>query len=129
MIPVQHIPPANNKRSQRIQAVLTLKARSPLEHITSVHQLGKNLDRGPPMDGAAPFLRGGMKSRRSISFSGLLGCYPGISQGPRRRLGEGEDEEGEESVEEEESEETEVSGAPEPSEAQSIALSNQPVVS
>ncbi|MBW0524675.1 hypothetical protein O181_064390 [Austropuccinia psidii MF-1] len=55
------------------------------------------------MEGAAPFRRGGMKSRRSRSFSGLLGDYPGMSEGARARLGEVEDEEGEESVEEEDS--------------------------
>ncbi|MBW0514607.1 hypothetical protein O181_054322 [Austropuccinia psidii MF-1] len=63
------------------------------------------------MEGAAPSRRGGMKSRRSRSFSGLLGGYPGVSEGARSRLGEAEDEEGEESVEEEESEETEVATA------------------
>ncbi|MBW0512315.1 hypothetical protein O181_052030 [Austropuccinia psidii MF-1] len=52
-----------------------------------------------------------MRSRRSRSFSGLLGGYPGISEGARARLGEFEDEEGEESVEEEDSGETEVSDA------------------
>ncbi|MBW0507800.1 hypothetical protein O181_047515 [Austropuccinia psidii MF-1] len=79
------------------------------------------------MEGAAPSRRGGMKSRRSRSFSGLLGGYPSISQGCRSRSGEAEDKEGEES------EETEVSdslaGAPEASEASNIAHSNQPLVS
>ncbi|MBW0520343.1 hypothetical protein O181_060058 [Austropuccinia psidii MF-1] len=58
------------------------------------------------MEGAAPSRRGGMKSRISRSFSGLLGSYPGISEGARARLGEVEDKEGEESVEEEDSGET-----------------------
>ncbi|MBW0541430.1 hypothetical protein O181_081145 [Austropuccinia psidii MF-1] len=70
-----------------------------------------------------------MKPRRSRSLSGLLGGYPGISKGPRRILGEAEDEEGEEYVEEEEEEKTEVEGAPEASEAPNIALYNQPIVS
>ncbi|MBW0460924.1 hypothetical protein O181_000639 [Austropuccinia psidii MF-1] len=56
-----------------------------------------------------------------------------LQQGPRSRLGEAEDEEGEESVEKEESEEIEVEasleGAPEASEAPNIALSNQTLVS
>ncbi|MBW0490618.1 hypothetical protein O181_030333 [Austropuccinia psidii MF-1] len=99
----------------------------------SDHQLSANLDRKPPLEGAAPSRRGGVKSRRSRSFSGLLGGYSRISQGPRRRSGEAEDEEGEESVEEEESEETEVAavleGAPEASEAPNLASSNQPIVS
>ncbi|MBW0550435.1 hypothetical protein O181_090150, partial [Austropuccinia psidii MF-1] len=60
------------------------------------------------MEVAAPSRRGGMKSRRSRSFSGLLGGYPGMTEGARARLGEFEDEEGEESVEEEDYGETEV---------------------
>ncbi|MBW0482354.1 hypothetical protein O181_022069 [Austropuccinia psidii MF-1] len=75
------------------------------------------------MEGEASSRRGGVNSRRSISFSGFFGCYPSISQGPRSRLGEAEDEEGEES------EETEVAGAPEASEAENLDHSNQPLVS
>ncbi|MBW0484866.1 hypothetical protein O181_024581 [Austropuccinia psidii MF-1] len=81
------------------------------------------------MEEASPSRRGGVKSRRSRSFSGLLGGCPSIYKGPRRRSGEAEDEEGEESVEEEESKETEVAAAPEASEAPNIAPSNQPLVS
>ncbi|MBW0475906.1 hypothetical protein O181_015621 [Austropuccinia psidii MF-1] len=85
------------------------------------------------MEGAAPSRRGAIKSRRSRSFSGLLGGYPGMSEGARARLGEAEDEEGEESVEEEDSEETEVGnaleGAPEASEAANLAHSNKPLAS
>ncbi|MBW0554707.1 hypothetical protein O181_094422 [Austropuccinia psidii MF-1] len=79
------------------------------------------------MEGEAPSRRGVVKSRRSRSFSGLLGGYPSIPQGPRSRLGEAEDEEGEES------EEVEVAaafaGAPEASESPNLALYNQPLVS
>ncbi|MBW0508570.1 hypothetical protein O181_048285 [Austropuccinia psidii MF-1] len=132
-MPVQHSPPAKNKRSQRHQAVLTPTARAPLDHTPTLHQLGANLDRGPPMGGEAPSRRGSVNSRRSRSFSGLLGGYPSIYQGPRGGLGEAEDEEGEESVEEEEYEETEVeaalAGSPEAFEAANIAHSNQPLVS
>ncbi|MBW0571219.1 hypothetical protein O181_110934 [Austropuccinia psidii MF-1] len=85
------------------------------------------------MEGAEPSRRGGMKSRSSRSFSGLLGGYPCMSEGARARLGKAEDEEGEESVEEEESEETEVetalAGVPEASEASNLSHSNQPLVS
>ncbi|MBW0578404.1 hypothetical protein O181_118119 [Austropuccinia psidii MF-1] len=126
-MPVHHSPPANNTRSQRNPAVLTPTARVALDRTPSVHQLSANLDRGPPMEEAAPSRRGGMKSRRTRSFSGLLGGYPGMSEGARARLGEAEDEE------EEESEETEVTttlaGAPEASEAANLAHSNQPLVS
>ncbi|MBW0569877.1 hypothetical protein O181_109592 [Austropuccinia psidii MF-1] len=85
------------------------------------------------MEGAAPSRRGGVKSRRSRSFSSLLGGYPRISQGTRSRPGEPEDEEGEESVEEEDSEETEVAdalaGSPEASEAPNLTPSHKPIVS
>ncbi|MBW0493497.1 hypothetical protein O181_033212 [Austropuccinia psidii MF-1] len=62
-----------------------------------------------------------MKARRTRSFSDLLGDYPGIFQGPRRRLREAEDKELEDSNE------TEVEGAPEASEAPNLSLSNQPL--
>ncbi|MBW0527278.1 hypothetical protein O181_066993 [Austropuccinia psidii MF-1] len=75
------------------------------------------------MKGEEPFRRGGIKSRISRSLSGLWGGYPSISQGPQSRLGEAEDEEGEES------EETEVAASPEDSEAQNLDLSNEPLVS
>ncbi|MBW0472426.1 hypothetical protein O181_012141 [Austropuccinia psidii MF-1] len=132
-MPVQHSPPAKNKRAKRHQAVLTPTERSSLDCTPSFHQLSKNLDRGPPMEGAEPSKIGGVKSRRSRSFSGFLGGYPITYQGPRSRSGEAEDEEGEESVEEEESEETEVAaafaGPPEASEDPNLAPSNQPLVS
>ncbi|MBW0471913.1 hypothetical protein O181_011628 [Austropuccinia psidii MF-1] len=80
------------------------------------------------MEGEAPSRRGGVKSIRSRSFYGLFGGYPGISQGPRSKLGEAEHEEGEECVEEEEFEDTEVAAAPEAPEAPNLALSNQPIV-
>ncbi|MBW0554918.1 hypothetical protein O181_094633 [Austropuccinia psidii MF-1] len=81
-MPVQHRPPANNTRSQRNPAFLTPTERVPLDRTPSVHQLSENLDRRPPMEGVAP-------SRRSRSFSGLLGGYPGISEVERARLGGG----------------------------------------
>ncbi|MBW0494443.1 hypothetical protein O181_034158 [Austropuccinia psidii MF-1] len=87
-MPVQHSPPAKNTRSQRNPAVLTPTERVPLDRTPSVHQLSSNLDRGPPMEGSEPSRRGGMKSRISRSFSGLLGGYHGMSEGARARLGE-----------------------------------------
>ncbi|MBW0495160.1 hypothetical protein O181_034875 [Austropuccinia psidii MF-1] len=85
------------------------------------------MDRGPPMEGVAPSRRGGMKSRRSTSFSSLLGGYPGISEGARARLGEAENEEGEESEETEVA--TTLAGVPEAFEAANLTHSNQPLVS
>ncbi|MBW0509018.1 hypothetical protein O181_048733 [Austropuccinia psidii MF-1] len=98
-MPVQHSPPAQNTRCQRNSAVLTPTARVSLDCIPSVHQLSANFYRGPPMEGAATSRRGGMKSRRSRYFSGLLGGYSGMFEGARGRLGKVKDEEGEESVE------------------------------
>ncbi|MBW0583237.1 hypothetical protein O181_122952, partial [Austropuccinia psidii MF-1] len=122
-----------NTRSQRNPAVLTPTARVPLDCTSSVHQLSADLNRGPPMEGAAPTRRGGMKSRRSRSFSGLVGGYPGISEGAGARLGEAEDEECKESAEEEEFDETEVAtaleGVPEASEVANPAHLDQPLVS
>ncbi|MBW0476286.1 hypothetical protein O181_016001 [Austropuccinia psidii MF-1] len=92
-MPFQHSPPAKSNRSQENPAVLTPKARIPLDLTPSVHQLSANLDRGLPMEGAEPSRRGGMKSRRSRSFSCLLDGYPGMSEGARERLGEVEDQE------------------------------------
>ncbi|MBW0478358.1 hypothetical protein O181_018073 [Austropuccinia psidii MF-1] len=89
-MPVQHSPPAKNTRFQRDPAVLTPTVRVPVDCTPSVHQLSANLDRGPQMEWAPT-------SRRSRSFSGLLGGYPSMSEGERARLGEAEDEEGEES--------------------------------
>ncbi|MBW0530409.1 hypothetical protein O181_070124 [Austropuccinia psidii MF-1] len=132
-MPVQHSPPAKNTRSQRNPDVLTPTARVPLDCTASVHQLSANWDRDPPMEGAALSRRGGMKSRRSRSFSSLLGGYPGMSEGARARLGEAEDEEGEEFLEEEDSEEIQVetalAGVFEASEAANLAHSNQPLAS
>ncbi|MBW0556377.1 hypothetical protein O181_096092 [Austropuccinia psidii MF-1] len=125
-MPVQHSPPAKNTISQRNPASLTPTERVPLYCTPSVHQLSANLYRGPPLEGAAPSRRGGMKSRRSRSFPSLLGGYPGMSEGARAILGEAKDEEGE-------SEETEVAtalaGVPEASEATNLAHFNQPLVS
>ncbi|MBW0512570.1 hypothetical protein O181_052285 [Austropuccinia psidii MF-1] len=85
------------------------------------------------MEGAEHSRSGGMKSRRSISFSGLLGGHPGMSEGSRARLREVEDEEGKESLEEEDFGETEVAyalaNAPEVPQGSNLAPTNQPLVS
>ncbi|MBW0508878.1 hypothetical protein O181_048593 [Austropuccinia psidii MF-1] len=83
--------------------------------------MSANLDRGLPMEGEEPSRRGGMKSRRSRSFSGLPGGYPDISQGPRSKLGEGK-----------ESEDTEIEASledfPKAPEAPNLSLSNKPLI-
>ncbi|MBW0497956.1 hypothetical protein O181_037671 [Austropuccinia psidii MF-1] len=91
---VQNSPPDKTKRSKRSKAIQTPTERAPIECTPSVHQLSKNLDREPSMEGEEPSRRGGTKSRRSRSFSGFLGGYHGTSQGPRSRLGQSEDKEG-----------------------------------
>ncbi|MBW0481208.1 hypothetical protein O181_020923 [Austropuccinia psidii MF-1] len=130
-MPVQNSPSAKNTKYQRNKAVFTPTARSSLGCMPSVHELSANLDRGPPIE-EEPSRRGGFKLRRSTSFSGFLGGYPGNNQGTRSRLGEAEDEEGQEPVEEENSKEAELEaalvGSPETSEAPNLALSNQLLV-
>ncbi|MBW0573849.1 hypothetical protein O181_113564 [Austropuccinia psidii MF-1] len=101
-MPVQHSPPAKNTRSQRHQAVLTPTARAPLDRTPSVHQLSANLDRGPPMEGAAPSRRGGF-------LKGLEAT-------------QGEDSE-------ETEVDASLADAPEASEAPNLAPSNQPLFS
>ncbi|MBW0467167.1 hypothetical protein O181_006882 [Austropuccinia psidii MF-1] len=119
-MPVQHSPPSNNTISQRNQPFLTPTARATLDCKKSVHQMSENLVRGTPMEGTE-------LSRRSRSFSGLLGGYPSIYKGPRSRLGQVEAEEGEESVETEVS--SSLEGSPEASEGTNISHYNQPIVS
>ncbi|MBW0544016.1 hypothetical protein O181_083731 [Austropuccinia psidii MF-1] len=87
-MPVQHSPPARQKRSQaRAQAVITPTPRVPLDGIPEVPQLRAKLDRGPILEGR--------KRAKNIK-------------------GPGEDGEAEEenSVEEEESDHTEGFPAP-----------------
>ncbi|MBW0552783.1 hypothetical protein O181_092498 [Austropuccinia psidii MF-1] len=79
------------------------------------------------MEGAAPFRRGGMKSRRSRSFSGLLGGYRGMSEGARARLGGVEYEDGEDSGETEVADA--LANAPEVPQGFNLAPTNQPLVS
>ncbi|MBW0480090.1 hypothetical protein O181_019805 [Austropuccinia psidii MF-1] len=57
-MPVKHSPPAKYTRYQRNQAVLTPTERAPLDHTPSFHQLCENLERGPPMEGEEPSIRG-----------------------------------------------------------------------
>ncbi|MBW0475509.1 hypothetical protein O181_015224 [Austropuccinia psidii MF-1] len=112
-MPVQHSPPARQTSSQaRAQAVLTPTPRAPLDSTPAVPQLRAKLDRGPIFEGAAPSRKEGRGPRRSISFSGVVGKFPGTSRtifrGPREY---GEEEE-ENSVEDEESDGTEGVPAP-----------------
>ncbi|MBW0521575.1 hypothetical protein O181_061290 [Austropuccinia psidii MF-1] len=74
-MPIQHSPPA---RQTRTQAVLTPTPRAPLDGTPAVPQLRAQLDRRPIMEGAAPSRKKGRGPRRSSSFSGVVGRFPGL---------------------------------------------------
>ncbi|MBW0480401.1 hypothetical protein O181_020116 [Austropuccinia psidii MF-1] len=129
---IQHTPPARQTKSRaRTQAVLTPTPRAPLDGTPAVPQLRAHLDRGPNVEGAALSRNKGRMPRRSISFSGVFGGFPGISRTTLKGPGEDGGKEEENSVEEEESDGTE--GVPAPvGESQgtgepTLAQSNQPV--
>ncbi|MBW0592654.1 hypothetical protein O181_132369, partial [Austropuccinia psidii MF-1] len=68
-------------RSQaRTQAVLTPTPKAPFDGTPAVSQLRAHLDRGPNVEGAAPSRKEGRVPRRSSSFSGVVGEFPGTSR-------------------------------------------------
>ncbi|MBW0579621.1 hypothetical protein O181_119336 [Austropuccinia psidii MF-1] len=80
-MPIQHSPPASQTRSQaRTQAVLTPTPRAPLDGTPAVTQLRAKLDRGPTLEGEAPSRKEGRVPRRSSSFSGVVGIFPGTEE-------------------------------------------------
>ncbi|MBW0512530.1 hypothetical protein O181_052245 [Austropuccinia psidii MF-1] len=112
-MPVQHSPPARQKRSQtRGQHALNPTPRAPLDGNPAVPQLRAHLDREPNLEGEAP-------SRKE-------------ERGPRRSIhGEYGGEEEENSAEEEESDGSEFFPAPVGAShgtgGLTLAHSNQPV--
>ncbi|MBW0593406.1 hypothetical protein O181_133121 [Austropuccinia psidii MF-1] len=91
-MPLQHSPPARQTRSQaRTQAVLTPTPRAPLDGTPAVSQLRAKLDRGPILEGDAPSRKEGRGPRRSSSFPGVVGGFPGTS----RTIFKGSGEDGE----------------------------------
>ncbi|MBW0471168.1 hypothetical protein O181_010883 [Austropuccinia psidii MF-1] len=101
------------KRSQaRAQSVLTPTPRVSIGSTPAVPQLRAQLDGGPHLEGAAPSRKEGREQRRSSSFSGVVGVFPGLSRTTFKGTGEDGEEEEENSMEEEESDGTE--GAPAP---------------
>ncbi|MBW0552756.1 hypothetical protein O181_092471 [Austropuccinia psidii MF-1] len=102
-----------------------------LDGTPAVSQLRAKLDRGPIWEGAAPSWKEGRGPRRSSSFSGVVGGFPGTSRTIFKGPGEDGEEEDENSVEEEESDGTEDVTAPvEASQGTggpTLAQSNQPV--
>ncbi|MBW0532606.1 hypothetical protein O181_072321, partial [Austropuccinia psidii MF-1] len=126
-MPLQHSPPARQTISQaRAQAFLT-----PLDRTPAVPPLKAELDRGPIKEGEAPSRKEGRVPRRSNSFSGVVGGFPGISRTTFIGPGEDGEEEEENSVEEEESDGTEAAPAPvgasEGTRGPTLAQSDQPV--
>ncbi|MBW0460364.1 hypothetical protein O181_000079 [Austropuccinia psidii MF-1] len=87
--------------------------------------------RGPNLEGAVPSIQEGRGPRRSYSFSGVVGGFPGIASTTVKGPGEDDEEVEENSVEEEHSDGTE--GVPAPVGASqgtggpTIAQSNKPV--
>ncbi|MBW0570902.1 hypothetical protein O181_110617 [Austropuccinia psidii MF-1] len=84
-MPFQHSPPL---RWTRTQDVLTPTPRVPLDGTPAVPQLRAHLDRGPVMEGAAPSIFPGRGQRRSRSFSGVVGGFPGLSRNTLKVPGE-----------------------------------------
>ncbi|MBW0508307.1 hypothetical protein O181_048022 [Austropuccinia psidii MF-1] len=64
------------------------------------------------MEGAAPSRKEGRGQRRSSSFSGVAGRFPGLSRANLKVPGEDDEEEEENSVEAEEPDGTEAAPAP-----------------
>ncbi|MBW0512654.1 hypothetical protein O181_052369 [Austropuccinia psidii MF-1] len=112
-MPIQHSLPARQTRSQtRTQAVLTPTPRAPLDGTPAVPQLRAKLNREPLLKGAAPSRKEGRVPRRSSSFSGVVGEFPGLSRTTLKGPGEDGEEEEENSVEGEDSDGTEGVPAP-----------------
>ncbi|MBW0496124.1 hypothetical protein O181_035839 [Austropuccinia psidii MF-1] len=131
-MPIQHSPPARQTRYQaRDQAVLTQTPRATLDGTPAVPQLRAQFDRGPIMEGAAPSRKEGRGPRRSNSFSGVVGQFPGLSRTTFKGPGEDGEEEEENSVEKEQSDGTEgvpaPVGASQGTEGPTLAQSNKPV--
>ncbi|MBW0510589.1 hypothetical protein O181_050304 [Austropuccinia psidii MF-1] len=131
-MPIQQSTPARQTRLQaRAQAVLTPTPRAPPDGTPAVPQLRAQLDRGPCMEGAAPSRKEGRGPRRSSSFSGVVGGFPGTSRTIFRGPGKYGKEEEENSVEEEEYYGTKgvpaPVGASQGTEGPTLAHSNKPV--
>ncbi|MBW0467368.1 hypothetical protein O181_007083 [Austropuccinia psidii MF-1] len=112
-MPVQHSPPARQTSAQaRAQGVLTTTPRAPLDGTPEVLQLRACLDRGPVMQREAPLKKEERGPRSSISFSGVVGNFPGISRTTLKGPGEDDADQEKYSVEEKYSASTEVAPAP-----------------
>ncbi|MBW0498313.1 hypothetical protein O181_038028 [Austropuccinia psidii MF-1] len=131
-MPLQNSPAARQTSSQaQAQAVSTPTPRAPLDGTPTVPQLKAQLDRGQIKERAAPSRKEGRVSRRSNSFSGVVGSLPGMSRTIFRGPGEDGEEEEENSVQEKESDGTEAAlahvEASEGTRGPTPAQSDQPV--
>ncbi|MBW0490762.1 hypothetical protein O181_030477 [Austropuccinia psidii MF-1] len=97
-MPVQHSPRARETRSQaRTQAVITPTPRFPLDGTPAIPQLRDQLDRAPHLKGEEQSRKEERGPRKSSSFSGVVGSFPGISKTTFKGPGEDGEEEEEES--------------------------------
>ncbi|MBW0511635.1 hypothetical protein O181_051350 [Austropuccinia psidii MF-1] len=88
-IPIQHSPPARKTGCQAMtQAVLTPIPRAPIYGTPEIPQLRAHLDRESIMEGEEPSRKEERGPRRSSSFSGVVGAFPGISRTTLKVLGE-----------------------------------------
>ncbi|MBW0550397.1 hypothetical protein O181_090112 [Austropuccinia psidii MF-1] len=95
---IQHSPPARQTRSQaRAQAVLTPTPRASFDGTLEVPQMRAKLNKGHILEGAEPSRKEGRGPRRSNSFWGVVGGFPGTSRTILRGPGEAGEEEEEES--------------------------------
>ncbi|MBW0492930.1 hypothetical protein O181_032645 [Austropuccinia psidii MF-1] len=99
-MPIWNSPPARQTRFHaRTQSFLTPTPRAPLDGTLAVPQLRAQLDKGPHMEGEAPSRKEGRGPRRSSSFSGVVGGFPGTSRTILKGPGEDGEEEEENYVE------------------------------
>ncbi|MBW0587541.1 hypothetical protein O181_127256 [Austropuccinia psidii MF-1] len=112
-MPFQHSPPARQTISQaRAEAALTPMPRAPLDGTPAAPELRAHSDRGQNVEGEAPSRKEGRGTKRSSSFSGVVGGFPGLLGTTLKGPGEDGEEEEENSVEEESSDGNE--GVPSP---------------
>ncbi|MBW0554684.1 hypothetical protein O181_094399 [Austropuccinia psidii MF-1] len=85
-MPIQNSTPERNTRSEaRTQAVLTPTTRAPLDGTPAVLQMRAKLNRGPILEREASSRKERRGPTRSISFSGVVGAFPGTSRTIFRR--------------------------------------------
>ncbi|MBW0463219.1 hypothetical protein O181_002934 [Austropuccinia psidii MF-1] len=96
----------------RAEGVLTPNPRATLDGTPAVPQLRDQLDRGSHIQGAEPSIKEGRGTRRSNSFSRVVGKFQGLSRTTLEGPGEDGEEEEENSGEEEDSDGTEGVPAP-----------------